>query len=94
MLILGQIPNQTYHILINLEVCHLFKQIEKIYNRIKRKQNMLNYHFLLSRMFPMIGRADLVPFLFVLHSKRKLREYDLMWKKMMTLIPLSLNQFH
>jgi len=67
----------------------LFKQIEKVYNRIKRKSNMINYNFLLSRMLPMIGRKDLVPFLFVLHSKRKLKEYDIMWLKMLTLL-----QFH
>ena len=64
----------------------LFKQIEKIYNKIKRKQNMINYHFLLSRMLPMIGRKDLVPFLFVLHSKRKLKEYEIMWNKLLTLL--------
>jgi hypothetical protein len=64
----------------------LFKQIETIYNRIKRKKNMISYNFLLSRMLPMIGRKDLVPFLFELHSKRKLKEYDLLWKKMMTLL--------
>jgi len=64
----------------------LFKQIETIYNRVKRKTNMINYHFLLSRMLPRIGRKDLVPFLFVLHSKRKLKEYDIMWNKIATLL--------
>jgi len=53
---------------------------------INRKTNMINYHFLLSRMLPMIGRKDLVPFLFVLHSKRKLKEYDIMWNKIVTLL--------
>lgn len=65
---------------------NIFKQIEKVYNRIKRKTNMINYHFLLSRMLPMIGRKDLVPFLFVLHSKRKLKEYDIMWNKILVLL--------
>jgi hypothetical protein len=65
---------------------NLFKQIETVYHRIKRKTNMINYHFLLSRMLPMIGRKDLVPFLFVLHSKRKLKEYDIMWNKILVLL--------
>jgi len=64
----------------------LFKQIEVIYQRIKRKKNMISYNFLLSRMLPMIGRSDLVPFLFELHSKRKLKEYDLLWKKLTALL--------
>lgn len=65
---------------------NLFKQIEIVYNRVKRKTNMISYNFLLSRMLPMIGRHDLVPFLFVLHSKRKLKEYDLLWKKLVSLL--------
>ena len=65
---------------------HLFKQIEVVYNRVKRKTNMVSYHFLLSKMLPMIGRRDLVPFLFVLHSKRKLKEYETLWNNMMTLL--------
>ena len=65
---------------------NLFKQIEVVYNRIKKKTNMVSYHFLLSKMLPMIGRHDLVPFLFVLHSKRKLKEYDLLWRKLVSLL--------
>ena len=65
---------------------NLFKQIETIYNRIKKKKNMVSYNFLLSKMLPLIGRSDLVPFLFVLHNRRKLKEYDLLWKKMLSLL--------
>jgi hypothetical protein len=68
------------------KLIRLFKQIEIIYNRIKRKTNMVSYNFLLSRMLPMIGRSDLVPFLFILHSKRKQKEYSIMWCKMLTLL--------
>jgi hypothetical protein len=68
------------------KLIRLFKQIETVYNRIKRKTNMINYHFLLSRMLPMIGRSDLVPFLFVLHSARKKKEYSIMWDKILTLL--------
>jgi len=65
---------------------NLFKQIEVVYQRVKKKTNMVNYHFLLSRMLPMIGRCDLVEYLFVLRNKRKLREYDLLWKKILSLL--------
>lgn len=79
-----KIPSLSQH--EKERLIHLFKQIETVYNRIKRKTNMVNYHFLLSRMLPMIGRHDLVPFLFVLHSKRKLKEYSIMWDKILTLL--------
>jgi hypothetical protein len=79
-----KVPSLSYHEKDRL--INLFKQIETVYHRIKRKTNMINYHFLLSRMLPMIGRKDLVPFLFVLHSKRKLKEYDIMWNKILVLL--------
>ena len=79
-----QIPQLFQH--EKERLIRLFKQIEAIYNKIKRKTNMINYHFLLSKMLPMIGRADLVPFLFVLHSARKKKEYDLLWQKLIKLL--------
>lgn len=79
-----KIPSLSQH--EKERLINLFKQIETVYNRIKRKTNMVNYHFLLSRMLPMIGRHDLVPFLFVLHSKRKQKEYSIMWDKILTLL--------
>lgn len=79
-----KIPSLSQH--EKERLINLFKQIETVYNRIKRKTNMISYHFLLSRMLPMIGRRDLVPFLFVLHSKRKLKEYSIMWDKILMLL--------
>lgn len=64
----------------------LFKDIEIIYARIKRKYNMMSYHFLLSKLFPMVGRSDIVPFLFKLHSKRKIREYEMIWNRILELL--------
>lgn len=64
----------------------LFKEIEIIYSKIKKKSNMIAYHFLLSKMLPMIGRSDIVPFLYKLHSKRKIREYENLWERIMTML--------
>jgi hypothetical protein len=64
----------------------LFKEIEIIYSKIKKKSNMIAYHFLLSKMLPMIGRSDIVPFLYKLHSKRKIREYENLWEKILTML--------
>jgi hypothetical protein len=67
-------------------IIRMFKEIEIVYERIKKKSNMISYHFLLSKLFPMIGRADMVPFLFKLHSKRKIKEYETLWGKILTLM--------
>jgi hypothetical protein len=64
----------------------LFKQIEQVYPKVKKKTNMINYAFLLSKLFPMIGRQDMVPFLFCLHSKRKIKEYETLWLKILSLL--------
>jgi hypothetical protein len=64
----------------------MFKEIEIIYSKIKKKSNMIAYHFLLSKIFPMIGRSDIVPFLYKLHSKRKIREYENLWEKILTML--------
>ena len=79
-----KVPNLLQH--EKERLIQLFKRIEVAYNQIKRKVNMINYHFLLSRMLPLINRSDLVKFLFVLHSKRKLKEYEIMWNKLLTLL--------
>jgi hypothetical protein len=60
-----------------------FKRVEIIYATIKKKNNLISYHFILSKLLPMIGRQDLVPWLFKLHSKRKIKEYDLLWSKIL-----------
>jgi hypothetical protein len=64
----------------------MFRDIEMIYSRIKKKSNMIAYHFLLSKMFPMIGRNDIVPYLYKLHSKRKVKEYESLWNKILELL--------
>jgi hypothetical protein len=64
----------------------LFKEVEIIYGRIKKKSNMIAYHFLLGKMFPMIGRSDMVPFLYKLHSKRKIKEYEGLWNRILELL--------
>lgn len=67
-------------------IIRIFKEIEIVYERIKKKSNMISYHFLLSKLFPMIGRADMVPFLFKLHSKRKVKEYNTLWSKILLMM--------
>jgi hypothetical protein len=67
-------------------LCRLFKQVEHAYIKVRKKTNMINYSFLLSKLCPMIGRSDLVPYLFILHSKRKVREYNLLWEKILLLL--------
>ena len=67
-------------------LCRLFKQVEHAYIKVRKKTNMINYYFLLSKLLPMIGRSDIVPFLFILHSKRKIKEYNLLWEKILVLL--------
>jgi len=67
-------------------LCRLFKQVEHAYIKVRKKTNMINYYFLLSKLLPMIGRQDLVPFLFILHSKRKVKEYNMLWDKILLLL--------
>lgn len=64
-------------------LCRLFKQVEHAYIRVRKKTNMINYYFILSKLLPMIGRQDMVPYLFVLHSKRKVKEYNQLWDKIL-----------
>jgi hypothetical protein len=61
----------------------LFKQVETIYGKVKKKSNMISYHFILGKLLPMIKRDDLVPWLFKLHSKRKVKEYETLWMKIL-----------
>ena len=68
------------------QLCRLFLQVEHAYAKVRKKTNMINYGFILSKLCPMIGREDIVPFLFQLHSKRKVREYEVLWEKILLLI--------
>lgn len=61
----------------------LFRGVERGYTKVKKKSNMISYYFILSKLFPMIGRMDLIPWLFKLHSKRKVKEYELLWAKIL-----------
>lgn len=67
-------------------LCRLFKQVEHAYIKVRKKTNMINYSFLLSKLCPMIGRYDIVPYLFILHSKRKVKEYNILWEKILVLL--------
>jgi hypothetical protein len=65
------------------KLIQLFKQVETIYSKVKKKTNMISYHFILSKLLPMIKRDDLVPWLFKLHSRRKIKEYNVLWSKIL-----------
>jgi hypothetical protein len=80
------IPIPTLQYSEKEHLCRLFLQVEHAYIKVRKKTNMLSYAFLLSKLCPMIGRDDLVPYLFTLHSKRKVREYNLLWEKILLLI--------
>lgn len=67
-------------------LCRLFKEVERAYIKVRKKTNMINYYFLLSKLLPMIGRQDMVPYLFILHSKRKVKEYNMLWERILLLL--------
>ena len=58
-----------------------FATINSVYDRIKENNNLLNYHFILRKLCVLIGREDMLDFLFKLRSKRKLGQYSRIWNK-------------
>jgi len=54
----------------------LFNQFLSCYNKHKRLSNCVNYHYILSKLLPLIKRNDIVPHLYKLKNPRKLKEHD------------------
>ena len=53
----------------------LFNEFLSVYNKHKRLTNVVNYHFILSILLPLIKRQDVVPYLYKLKNARKQREH-------------------
>ena len=53
----------------------LFNEFLSVYNKHKRLTNVVNYHFILSILLPLIKRQDVVPYLYRLKNARKQREH-------------------
>ena len=58
-----------------------FATINSVYDSIKENNNLLNYHFILRKLCVLIGREDMLDYLFKLRSKRKLGQYTRIWEK-------------
>jgi hypothetical protein len=54
----------------------LFNEFLSTYNKHKRLSNCVNYHYILSKLLPLIKRNDIVPHLYKLKNPRKLKEHD------------------
>ena len=54
----------------------LFNQFLSTYNKHKKLTNCVNYHYILSKLLPLIKRNDVVPHLYKLKNPRKLKEHD------------------
>jgi hypothetical protein len=63
------------------QLIRLFKQVVTAYGRLGRP-NIICIHFVLAKLFANIDRPDMIPFLFVLKSPKKTREYSELWDLM------------
>jgi len=54
----------------------LFNQFLSSYNKYKRLTNCINYHYILSKLLPLIKRDDILQHLYKLKNIRKIREHD------------------
>jgi len=59
-----------------LKVCDIFEKI-----KMENQHNLINYHFVLSRLCIIINREDIIPYLFILRSKKKRVMYNQLWIK-------------
>ena len=55
---------------------YLFNRFNEVYEKNKKLTNAINYHYLLSKLLPLIQRPDVVPHLYRIRNPRKLKEHD------------------
>ena len=58
------------------KLVYLFNRFLEVYHKHKRLRNVINYHYLLSKLLPLINRCDIIPHLYKIRNPRKLREHD------------------
>ena len=58
----------------------MFKQIQNIYKENNDWVNMLNYAFLLAKIFKMLGLSELTNYLKAVKSKEKIKEQEKIFK--------------
>jgi hypothetical protein len=58
----------------------MFKQIQNIYKENSDRINMLNYAFLLAKIFKMLGLSELTNYLKAVKSKDKIKEQEKIFK--------------
>jgi hypothetical protein len=58
------------------KLVYLFNRFLEVYNKHKKLSNVINYHYLLSKLLPLINRRDVIPHLYKIRNHRKLREHD------------------
>ena len=58
----------------------MFKQIQNIYKENSDRVNMLNYSFLLAKIFKMLGLSELTNYLKAVKSKDKIKEQEKIFK--------------
>ena len=71
------------HKLLNLSVerlCQLFHQVQQQYKN-NTKKNMLNYHFILSKLFIYLDRREYLPYLQTIKGEQKLKEAEIEFAK-------------
>jgi len=55
---------------------YLFNRFNEVYEQNKKLTNAINYHYLLSKLLPLINRSDIIPHLYKIRNPRKLKEHD------------------
>ena len=58
----------------------MFKQIQNIYKENSDRINMLNYAFLLAKIFKMLGLSELTNYLKAVKSKEKIKQQEKIFK--------------
>jgi hypothetical protein len=62
------------------KILSMFKQIQNIYKENSDRINMLNYAFLLAKIFKMLGLSELTNYLKAVKSKDKIKEQEKIFK--------------
>ena len=58
------------------KLVYLFNRFNEVYEQNKKLTNAINYHYLLSKLLPLIQRQDVIPHLYKIRNARKLRDHD------------------
>ena len=63
------------------KVIYFFTSFNSVYSKKYHDKNMINYHFILYKIFQLIGREELISGLKMGRNKVKIANYETIWKE-------------